>query len=149
MFINYFHLFIFCLQKVRKVQIGDLPRIQAPSPGSNPGFVDVSLSPFFISKHLLLWLCVTVSYNLFFLFCFLIFFSFFFRFVPAPRPNTMKFECRIMVKTRDKNYRIIQLRNVIMNLKGRQRVVSSKFTWLQFSQPIRAREKHYPPLTGS
>ena len=34
-------------------------------------------------------------------------------------------------------------------MKGRQRVVSSKFTWLQFSQPIRAREKHYPPLTGS
>ena len=36
-----------------------------------------------------------------------------------------------------------------INLKGRQRVVSSKFTWLQFSQPSRAREKHYPPLTGT
>ena len=34
-------------------------------------------------------------------------------------------------------------------MKGRQRVVSSKFRWLQISQPIRAREKHYPPLTGS
>ena len=101
----------FAYRKIRKVQIGVLPRVQAPSPGSNPGFVDVSLSPFFISKHLLLWLCVTVSYNLiFFYFVFLFFFSFFFRFVPAPRPTTIKNECRIMVKTGDKNYRIIQLR---------------------------------------
>ena len=31
-------------------------------------------------------------------------------------------------------------------MKGRQRVVSSKFTWLQFSQPIREREEHYAPM---
>ena len=92
----------FAYRKIRKVQIGVLPRVQAPSPGSNPGFVDVSLSPFFISKHLLLWLCVTVSYN----------------FPVCSRPKTkhnMKNECRTMVKTGDKIYRIIQLRNVIMN----------------------------------
>ena len=92
-------LFHFCLliifiysffanRKIRKVLIGVLPQVQAPSPdsspGSNPGFVDVSLSPFFISKHLLLWLCVTVSYNLIFYFVFLFCFSFFSRFVPVP-----------------------------------------------------------------
>ena len=83
LFIIFIYSF-FANRKVRKVLIGVLPQVQAPSPGSNPGFVDVSLSPFFISKHLLLWLCVTVSYNLIFDFVFLIFFSFFFRFVPVP-----------------------------------------------------------------
>ena len=56
----------FAYRKIRKVLIYWTP---ASSPGSNPGF-DVSLSPFFISKHLLLWLCVTVSYNLSFYFVF-------------------------------------------------------------------------------